>query len=215
MPSESVGPALREQLIEELERTNALSRLSRSSGVGLVTLESPEYIYELHRVVATLKDPDSIPALANALGTASVVPYLADMGEQAAPAVLEVVTDPASHHYLVDDGLRVLRLMVENQTTQSLSAATITRMRDAAEQRLTGSQYFTTVWYAIDLAAVLDDPELEQKLELISDYSAEVIAFGIDNPRHIELTQQRAAARLAGVPARPQRGDIAVPVPVR
>lgn len=211
MPSESVGPALREQLIEELERTNDLKRQSRSSGVSLDTLEAPEYIYELHRVVAALKDPDSIPALANALGNFTVVGQLADMGEQAAPAVLDVVTNPASHHYVVDDGLRVLRMMVETQTTQPLSAATVSRIRDAAEQRLTGTQYFTTVWYAIDLAAVLDDPELEQKLELISNYSTEVIAFGIDDPQLIEQTQQRAAERLAGVSAQPQRADIPVP----
>jgi hypothetical protein len=108
---------------------------------------------------------------------------------------------------MVDDGLRVLRLMIENQGPQPLSSETLARIHDAAEQRLTGTQYFTTVWYAIDLAAVLDDPEFEQKLELISSYPSEVLAFGVEDPELIEQTQRRASERLAGVPAKPRRED--------
>jgi hypothetical protein len=208
IPPENVGLALRDALIEELERTNDLKELSLSTGIGFVTLESPDYVSELELVVAALKDPKTFPALAHALGNGTVVAQLADQGEQAAPAVLDVVTDTASHHYVVDDALIILRMMIENQAAQPLSSETIARIHDAAEQRLTGTQYFTTVWYAIDLAAVLKDPELEQKLELISSYSSEVLAFGIEESELIEQTQRRAAERLAGVPPKPRREDL-------
>lgn len=207
IPPESIGPELRAALIEELERINGLKELSRSTGVGFDSLESLDYVFALHRAVAELRDPSSIPALARAMGNNSVVAPLADYGELAVPAVLEIVTDPASNHYLVDDGLRVLRLMVENQQAQPLSSETLSLIHSAAEQRLAGTQYFTTVWYAIDLAAALDDPEFEQKLGLIASYPAEVLAFGIEDPNLIAQTQRRASDRLDGVPAKPRRED--------
>jgi hypothetical protein len=49
--------------------------------------------------------------LAGALGSFSLIQPLAEFGEQAAPAVIAVVASPTSHYSVVDDGLRVLRLI--------------------------------------------------------------------------------------------------------
>jgi hypothetical protein len=166
---------------------------------------NPEAHMFLQRVVAQTNHPSTIPALVQALGNAGLIPYLVDYGEVAAPAVLDLVTNPESHYYAVNDGLRVLRLMVENQSAKPLSAETLARIRAAAEQRLTGAQYFTTIYYAIDLAGVLADPVLTQKLELLAVYDSEVFALGIEDPDTIAAIQQRAADRLAGVPALPRR----------
>lgn len=90
IPAEAVGPALRAALIEELERTNDLKELSRSTGIGFVSLESPDW----HARWETIRSS---------------------------------VTDPASHYYMVNDGLRVLRLMIENQEAQPLDSVMDTR----------------------------------------------------------------------------------------
>ena len=201
----SINQELRSALVAELERANALEAETRRNGFALDTRMNPENYSFLQRVVAQTNNPSTIPALVQAMGSAGLIPYLADYGEVAAPAVLDLVTNSESNYYAVNDGLRVLRLMVENQSAQPLSAQTLARMRDAAEQRLTGPQYFTTVYYAIDLAGVLDDPVLTQKLEGIAAYDSEVYALGIEDLDTIARIQQRAADRLAGIPALPRR----------
>jgi hypothetical protein len=113
--------------------------------------------------------------------------------------------DPDSHYYAVDDGLVILRMMVENQEAEPLSSETLARIRDAAKQRLSGTQYFTTVGRAIDLAAVLNDPELDQRLELLSSYSSELLGLGVEDPETRERLQRRAAEGLAGIPPKPRR----------
>lgn len=201
----AVSPEIRSALVAELERTTALKEESRRLGIALEARMDPESHMFLQRVVAQTNHPSTIPALVQALGNAGLISYLVDYGEVAAPAVLDLVTNPESHYYPVNDGLRVLRLMIENQSAQPLSAETLARIRAAAEQRLTGTQYFTTIYYAIDLAGVLADPELTQKLELIAVYDSEVHALGIEDPDTIVRIQQRVADSLAGVPALPRR----------
>lgn len=205
IPPGAISPGLRDALIGELERTNDLRELSRSTGIGFDTLESPEYVAKLQQAIAALEDPDTFPALVNGLGSFATVPQLADQGERVASLVLDVVTDPDSNYYAVDDGLVILRMMVENQLAQPLTSETLARIRDAAKQRLMGTQYFTNIWRAIDLAAVLDDSELDQRLELISSYQSEVLAFGVEDPELIKQLQRLAAEGLAGVPPKPRR----------
>jgi hypothetical protein len=208
--ADSLNPELVLALIAELERANALEAETRRQGVALETRMNPESYSFLQRVVAQTNDPRTIPVLAQALGNFGLVPFLVDYGELAAPDVLDVVTNPESDYYAVNDGLRILRMMIENQEAQALTAETLIRIRDAAEQRLTGPQYFTTVYYAIDLAGVLADSVLTQKLELIAAYDTEVYALGIEDPDTIARIQQRAADRLAGVPALPQHRSPAI-----
>jgi hypothetical protein len=205
----AIGPAgsgstLRAALIALLEKQNLIVEQARQAGITLETVENPEFMSSVHHAVAALKDPQAIPALARALGWFTVVRALADFGDQAAQAVLGVVTSPTSRYSAVDDGLTVLRWMVESRSERPLSPGTLVQIRRAAEQRLTGEQYFTTLWYAIDLASVLDDAELRRIIEELATYPSDVVARGVTNPRLIERTQKRAADRLAGVPPVPR-----------
>jgi hypothetical protein len=201
---ENASKELREALITLLVRLNEITNEARQRQIPLDLVEDPEFIATIQRTVAELKDPLAIPALANALGMFTVIRALADFGEQAAPAVLSIVRNPISHYTAVDDGLRVLRFMVERRDTRPLTQKTLAEIRRAALERLTGEQYFTTLWYAIDLAAVLDDAELRGILEQLARSPDEVLARKVTDSRLIEQTQRRAADRLAGIAALPR-----------
>ena len=210
IPPESVGPDLRKALIAFLERQNQVVEEARQAGVALDTVENPEFVANVQHVVARLSDPEAIPALARALGTFTVVRALVKFGEQAAPAVLSVVSSPESDHNAVDDGLRVLSHMVTgtnpdggmNKERIPLSPASLEQVRRVVKQRLTGKQYFTTVWYAIDLAELLeDDAELRRLLEVLATDPTEVL-LPVDDPKLIERTRGPAAEALARMRAR-------------
>lgn len=207
----AIGPAnsgqeLRAALITLLEKENRIVVEARRRGVAVSTLENPEFIAHVARFVAELKDPLSIPALAGALESGSTAPMqtLAAFGEQAAPAILSVVTSPQSSHYAVEGGQTALRLMVEGAAPRPLTAGTLNQIRRAAQLRLTGPQYFTTLWYAVDLAVVVKEDSLRRIVELLASNRTEVVARGVTDPKLIEQTQKRAADRLAGVPALPR-----------
>jgi hypothetical protein len=69
---------------------------------------------------------------------------------------------------------------------------------------LTGEQYFTTLWYAMDLAAVLGDEDLRSIIADLATYPNDIIARGVIDPELVQRTQQHARDRLAGVPALPR-----------
>jgi len=161
-------------------------------------------------VVAPLKDPQAIPALVDtfSIGSSStVVDALADFGEEAAPALLAGVMSPQSHYNAVNDGLMTLRMMVEDAGTHPLSAGTLGEIRRVAEHFLTAPErppsIGTTLWSAIDLAAVLKHPGLRQIVGALASDPKEVIARGVTDPGDIARTQKWAADRLAGVPLLP------------
>lgn len=191
---------LREALRNELTRT--IENKRRSKGLGFPTEgDDPEYVVALQDVVADTGDPRAIPLLADSLGDFNLVGYFVDLGESAVPHVIAVVVDPTRDRYAVNDGLRILRMMIENK---SLSVGTRQEIRAAAASRLRGQQYYTTLWYAIDLAGVLNDPELNGILQRIADSGDEVRSRGVTIERFVDQTRQRARDRLAGVPALPQ-----------
>jgi hypothetical protein len=202
---ESTGPELRAALIAALEQEGQLRGRRYHAdlrGDRLEPLEDPEFVFRLSRVVAALRDPQAIPALTGALGSgAPVRRALVAFGEEAVPALVAAVGSPESIEYVVDDALIALRLMVEGAGPQPLSAGALTEVRRVAKLRLTGKQYFTTLWDAIDLAVALDDPELTQIVRSLASDRDAVIARGIEDPELIQETQRLAAERLAGVPA--------------
>jgi hypothetical protein len=205
---ENTGPDLRAALIAVLERGNSMAVEAARRQEAVAKFEDPEFIARVARVVAGLKDPRAIPALAGALGmwSPAVDDALADFGEQAAPVVLGVVTSSSSRPSAVNSGLVTLRFMVEAAGTRPLSAGTLGEIRRAAEQRLTGRQQsVTTLWEAIDLAVVLNDPGLRRTVEALASDPVEVIATGVTDLQLIEQTRKRAADRLAGVPPLPRR----------
>jgi hypothetical protein len=202
----NAGQELRLALITLLEKENRIVVAARRRGVTVDTLDNPEFIAHVARFVAELKDPQTIPVLAGALESGSTAPMqtLAAFGELAAPAILSVVVSPQSSHYEVEGGLTALRLMVEGAGPRPLTPGTIEQIRHAAQLRLTGPQYFTTLWYAIDLAVVLKADSLRRIVELLASRRTEVVARGVRDPALIEQTQKRATDRLAGVPAFPR-----------
>jgi len=195
-----IGPELRGALIAALERENARTRIRHEAGERGETLEPREddFYGNVAEAVAALRDPRSIPALAGALGTGLlVVRALAAFGELAVPAVLAVVTSPASLTHEVDDGLRTLTLMVENRASAPLSEGTLGRLRQVAGHRLSGKSFVTTLCSAIDLAAALDDRALTETIERLATEPQEAIARGVTDPSDIERVQRRAAVALA------------------
>ena len=206
---ENASPELRAALIALLERGNRIVAEARRRKVAVATLENPEFIARVARVVASLKDPQAIPALAGALdaGSTAVADVLANFGEQAAPTVLAVVMSPQSTDYAVDEGMIALRVMVEEAGTRPLSAGTLEEIRRVAEHYLTALQRSPTIGAtlrrAIDLAVVLNDAGLRGIVEALASDPNEVIARGVTDPGDIARTQKWAADRLAGVPPLP------------
>ena len=207
----SLGPAntsaeLRAALITLLDKNNRIVLDAAERKQPVANLEDPEFIAAVAHVVSGLEDVRAIPALAGALGTSGstlVRDALADFGEPASADVLRIVTSSGSH-YAVEEGLMELRSMVEGHGARPLSPATLDQVRRAAKQRLTGKQYFTTVWYAIDLAGALNDAELKRILDSLAADRDAVAARGITDADLIRRTQERAAQRLAGTPASPK-----------
>lgn len=204
--AKNTGPELRAALITLLERNNRIVVQAATRKQALATLEDPEFIAHVAHVVSQLEEPQAIPALAGALGTGStLVPdALADFGDRAVPAVLAVVIAPESRYSAVDDGLITLRFLVEGAGSRSLSAGALDQIRSAAKQHLTGTQYFTTLWRAIDLAVALKDPDLRRIVASLASDTSEVIARGVTARALIDRTQQQASQRLSGSPPVPR-----------
>ena len=170
------------------------------------SLPDPELVGALARAVAEFGDPRAIPALSEALGTGfAVTRSLAAFGQPAAPAVLNVVTGSQSTHYAVNDGLIALRLMVEAKDVRPLDASTLAAILAAAEHHLTTKPLFIgTTWWAIDLAATLQDSRLKSIVEQFASDPNRSIAMGASDPDVVYQTQRRAADRLAGVAPLPR-----------
>ncbi|MGH7612977.1 MAG: hypothetical protein ACREMW_02905, partial [Gemmatimonadales bacterium] len=204
-----IGPELRAALIRALERegqNHAQRYHADLRGEALEPLEDPEFIGRVSSVVAELRDPGAIPALVGALGTGPpVTRALVAFGEQAVPALLVAVRSPETTLYVVDDALLAFRFMVEGAGPHPLSAGTLNEIRRAAKQRLTGKQHFSTLWWAIDLAIALKDPDLRRIVQSLASDRDAVVSRGIEDPETIEETQRLAAERLAGVPPKPRR----------
>jgi hypothetical protein len=207
---QNAHPELRVALITALEREGALHRqhyFAEHNGEFSPPLEDPELLARLSRAVADLKDPASIPALAAALGSGfTVIRALAGFGERAAPSVLSVVASPESMPDAVNDGLITLRFMVEGAPARPLRGVTVKQIRRVAAQRLSTGKGLavTTLWWAIDLAAVLNDATLRRSIELLATDWNEPAKRGISDPELIAQTQKRAANRLAGLPPLPR-----------
>ena len=210
----TIGPEqtsleLRDALITLLERQNSvhkLRRLAGRSGVALEPLENAELYFRVAEAVIELQDPRAIPALAGALTTGGgVARALARFGEEAAPAVLDIVMTPESFTRAVNTGLLTLRLMAET-ARRPLSDEVLDGMRRAAGQRLSGQQSVTTLWWAMDLAVLLDDEDLKRTVEQLATNPNEVVIRGVEDPSLVERTMQKAADGLAGIPALPRPG---------
>jgi hypothetical protein len=206
---EDVSPRLRAALIALLTKENEIVREAARRDEPLAYFDDPEFIASLSRFVGELRDPRAIPALSEAIyGGVTVMRALAAFGEPAVAPVVKVVSSSESHYNAVNHGLITLRLIVEGTPAQPLSKASLEQIRGAVEQRLTGKQYFTILWQAIDLAVVLDDARLRGIVETLATDWNVVLLRGVEDPELIERTRQRATERLAGVPPLPRPKDL-------
>ena len=202
-----------EYLQERPDQVRTLIGSLRESLLNVTVAGKDDLLRHLSEIEATclgsaldLKSPRAIPELVKTLGLGfSIVPrQLAEFGEDAAPAVLAVVTFADSDREVVGTGLMALRFMVEGAGPRPLSAATRERIKQAAEQWLAARQQsILTLGAAIDLAAVLSDPDLRRILELLASDPNAVASRGI-GAGSIEWIRKRAADRLAGAPPLPR-----------
>ena len=204
IPPEIVGPELRRALITLLERMNALEEQVRRSGTTLDRFEDPESVALVHHTVAALNDPEAITALARAMGGGTVARALIDFGEQAAPAVIEIVASPDTDVFAVLDGLRVLEYLLRGTSmdgsaeVKPLSSAVRDSIRQVVHRRLMmNNQMFSTLENAIRLTAFFkDDPEIQRLLtELANDPNA-IAVRGVTDPEYIKRVQGFASGVL-------------------
>jgi hypothetical protein len=210
MGARNADPELRQALITLLERQNRLARQNIQRGESVEGAIAPEFRSRLCQTVAELRDPRTIPVLADSLGGGFVVHrHLAAFGENAAGPVLAVVMAQESDYEAVNEGLVSLRFMVENQRVRPLRNETLQLIRSAAQQHLTrpGRPPGTgvTIRWAIDLAVALKDPALRRIVESLASSPAEIMALGITDQGLIEMTQKRALDGLAGVAPMPRK----------
>jgi hypothetical protein len=202
---------VRSALIRSLQQEAMLHRrrdVADRGGENLPPLDDPELLTRLASTVGELRDPASIPALAAALGSGFVVIRpLAAFGERAVPAILEVESTPDSGTGAVNHALITLRFIVQGASAGSgLSDRTLAELRRVAARRLGNGEgsATTTLWWAIDLAWVVQDTDLRQSVEALATDPNVVIARGITDPGLIEQTQRRAADRIAAIPPLPR-----------
>lgn len=199
--TDDISPTVRTAMIEVLRRENrrvgASSKETQGQQVAPLSEGDADFYPTIIESVIRLRDPDSVSALAGALGTGMmVVRALSAFGDDAVPDVAAVVQSPESPAHQVDDGLRVLRLVAEGRDSRPLRASTLQTIRAVAAQRLTGRQSPTTIWNAADLAASLGDPQLLRRVESLARDRREVITMGVSEVALIEQVQARAAAAL-------------------
>ena len=200
MATDEIGEELGIAVLELLNRMNGL-RAERNEaaarGEELDTTNQLDSYLAVMRIAAKLGDPQSIPTLIGAFGSGLRIPHaLSRFGEDAVEPLLVVVNDPDSWHDHAQGALDTFSYMIADGVP--LSPTSRDQIIDATQRRLTGVQFITTLWSAMDLAVRLNEPNLRQIVESIAADSDEVIARGIDAPDLVERTQQRAADVLGG-----------------
>jgi hypothetical protein len=199
---------LRQALMKTLQREAAaqVNRVeSRQRGEMVPDEVDPEFVADLANVVARLRDRSSIAALASAaslgIGSGEVEDAFAEFADAAVPSVVAIVRSNPSP-YAIQDGLLVLRHMVEESATRPLSAASLAEIRTVAKLRLTKparlAESGVTLNCAIDLAMTLHDAELTAIVRNLGTNRASVVEQGISDEHGIQWTQRTASERLAG-----------------
>jgi hypothetical protein len=198
-------PVLQSALVTALERANERRKAATRAGIAHSTVDDPEAHVQLLYLVAELDDPRAVPALARSLGFGpGPVRVLTERGDEAASELIHVILDASTTTGEQQDGLLLLRFMVEARAERPLSESTLEQVAAGADVLLSRPGDVTVLWSAIDLAVATGDVSLRKRVRSLSVDTTLLEALGI-RPDLIEQTQRRAAERLAGVPARPIR----------
>ncbi|WP_420439805.1 hypothetical protein [Candidatus Palauibacter sp.] len=126
----------------------------------------PDRLFLLFEAAEAFRDPRAIPLMVEALKYGGgVMDALADLGAAAFPATLAAVSDPGGHPHRVSGGVTVLRFMVEDGV---LNGRQLEQVRDAARERLSGTQDPFILRAAVRLALALGETELRRTVERIA-----------------------------------------------
>ena len=203
-----VSPQLHSALIMSLQRTNGILIEAHRSGRPVSTFEDPEYISKVQRVVADLRDPETIADLARATySPAAVLAALVSFGHRSVPALVAEVSNLAAEQSVVEHSLRALRYIVQDIGVGRIDREMLSDIRRVTHQRLHGEQSLPSLLNAIDLAIVLEDPDLRAIVEkLATDPDEVAVRVGVasgNGSAVVDRMREHAAERLAGIPPSP------------
>ena len=204
---ERIGPELRTALVGTLRAegaTQARNFESRRLGRGVQESMDPEVFAELARAVARLRDRGHIAPLAGVLSTgvwvSEVDDALSGFGDDAVPTLVGIVrSNPSS--WAIQNGLMILRQMVDTTATRALSPASRASIASVAKLRLTQpaelAESGVTLRIAMEVAVGLGDTELTGIVRELATNRSAVVAQGITDEEGIKVTQKAAVDRLA------------------
>ncbi|WP_419933959.1 hypothetical protein [Candidatus Palauibacter sp.] len=180
--------------------------------------EESEALFDYMWAAARLRDERAIPFLVRIMAHGpAAANALADLGNAAFPQMLEVVMNPDADGYGVDAGFRAIRFMYGDG---SLTERQVSLAREAARERLSGTQAYPAIRGALELAIVLlragdGDAELGRTVERLATDRATAEALllpeertlvGHPRPdRPIEWVQEDARRWLTGEAIKPSR----------
>ena len=207
--------AIRAALIEALERDALWGIQRRERKAPPLSNADDEFRYFLLEAVIRLKDPRAVRGLAWKAHTGNLATNaLLDFGNTAVGALLEVAMSPEASGEQVRGVLWVLAVTIEREGRAVLSKEALAEAREAAILHLVKGppKNYVSAWSrdgnllgAVDLAGVLRDPVLLERLEVLAKSTPEeLVGLGIRKD-YIDgfgkWIRQCAAARLAGTPA--------------
>jgi hypothetical protein len=173
------------------------------NGIVLENLVHGEFYLMLADIVADLHDARAISNLTRVGDHAfsrRAARGLAAFGEQALPAILEVVDRPGVSGAAVAYNVVALTAMVEDGGAQNLSPAARSEIVRVARNSLR-SQHGATLLMGTELAVSLKDPELTEMVRALSQDSSALKARGVSQPT-ADLVRKHAADTLAKASAR-------------
>ena len=200
--AEALGPSrmsedVRVALITLLEKLDGERDAAFREGVPLNEVVNFEFFMQVAGIVATLDDPRAIPALTRVgnYGYSKLAARgLASFGEQALPAILEIIEAPASDG-AVAYNVEALSTMVADRGANGLSTSARDHLVRVARESLR-SQVAGTLRVAVDLAVALNEPELLQTVRAFAQDSGELVARGV-SPTMARLLRKHATDALA------------------
>ena len=187
--AESLGSSrmsedVRSALISLLERMNDEQDAARSRGIPTNEVVNGEQFMSVARLVATLGDSRAIPALArvgNHGYSWPVVQGLASFGEQALPAIRDVIQAPRATDGAIGNSLVVLSMIVEDAGADALSSSAREEIVRIARGSLHNQQAgVRSMSRAIDLSMLLREPDLVQTVREFAHSPGALDARGMD-----------------------------------
>ena len=175
---------VRVALITYLGRILDEQDIALAEGTPLEDVVKGEFFLWVARIVATLDDPRAIPALArvgNHAYSRYVARGLASFGEQALPAILDIIDAPGASDDAIMQNVLALAMMVEDTGANGLSTSARHEIVRVAGDSLR-SQSGATILMAIDLAIALNEPALVQTVRTIAYDPGAHNALGVSQP---------------------------------